>query len=153
MVDSDRGRHRRAVVLLAAAQRMRDVLGCLRPPIYDREVEQALAVCRARMSEAAFDAASDEGAKLDAPAAVAFAGRSRGSRRRPALGWAALTPAEREVARAVARGLSNPEVGRALAMSLGTVKTHLTHVFGKLDVANRAELAAFVVRADDPAGG
>ncbi|WP_250285231.1 LuxR C-terminal-related transcriptional regulator [Frankia sp. CiP1_Cm_nod2] len=115
------------------------------------DAEQTLTDRRARMTAAVFDAA-DESAKLDGPTATASAGRSRGSRRRPALGWAALTPAEREVARAVARGLSNPAVGRALAISLSTVKTHLAHVFGKLNVANRVELAAFVLRADDPAG-
>jgi DNA-binding NarL/FixJ family response regulator len=41
----------------------------------------------------------------------------------------------------VADGLSNPEVGRRLFMSRGTVKTHLSHVYAKLGVANRTELA------------
>ena len=41
----------------------------------------------------------------------------------------------------MADGLSNPEVGRRLFMSRGTVKTHLSHVYAKLGVANRTELA------------
>jgi predicted ATPase/DNA-binding CsgD family transcriptional regulator/tetratricopeptide (TPR) repeat protein len=153
VVESERKRHRRAVVLFSAASRLRDVLGCVRPPIYDLEVRQALDTCRDRMTTAAFETAAEVGAKLDGPSAVVFAGRARGPRGRPATGWAALTPTEREVARAVVRGLSNPEVGRTLSMSLSTVKTHLSRVFGKLGVTSRAELAALVVRADPGAGG
>ncbi|GAB3872852.1 hypothetical protein GCM10029964_011990 [Kibdelosporangium lantanae] len=38
-------------------------------------------------------------------------------------------------------GLNNPEIGARLFMSRGTVKTHLSHVYAKLGVANRTELA------------
>ncbi len=48
-----------------------------------------------------------------------------------------LTPREVEVLRQVARGLSNPEVGRALFISEATVKTHLIRVFDKLGVGDR----------------
>jgi DNA-binding NarL/FixJ family response regulator len=41
----------------------------------------------------------------------------------------------------VADGLSSPDIGRRLFMSRGTVKAHLSHVFAKLGVANRTELA------------
>ena len=43
--------------------------------------------------------------------------------------------------RLVADGLSNPEIGGRLFMSRGTVKSHLSHVYAKLGVANRTELA------------
>ncbi|HEV2920629.1 MAG TPA: LuxR C-terminal-related transcriptional regulator, partial [Actinomycetota bacterium] len=46
-----------------------------------------------------------------------------------------------EVVRLVVDGLNNPEIGRRLFMSRGTVKAHLSHVFAKLGVANRTELA------------
>jgi DNA-binding CsgD family transcriptional regulator len=49
---------------------------------------------------------------------------------------------ELEVVRLVAGGLSNPAVGARLFMSRSTVKAHLAHIFAKLDVANRTELAA-----------
>lgn len=48
-----------------------------------------------------------------------------------------LTPREREVLAAVATGLSNAEVGRALHIGEATVKTHLLRVFAKLGVDDR----------------
>ena len=52
---------------------------------------------------------SDEGRALSLEEATAYARRSRGERVRPAAGWAALTPTEAEVARAVADGLTNQQ--------------------------------------------
>ena len=62
--------------------------------------------------------------------------------RRPATGWEALTDAERRVAHLVAGGLANREVAERLYLSRYTVETHLKHVFTKLGVSSRAELAA-----------
>jgi DNA-binding NarL/FixJ family response regulator len=49
----------------------------------------------------------------------------------------ALSPRELEVLGRVALGLSNPEIGRALFIGEATVKTHLQHVFEKLEVTDR----------------
>ena len=87
-----------------------------------------------------------EGQQLDAPAAVAYARRARGERRRPSFGWDSLTPTELEVVRLAAAGLTNPVIGERLFISRGTVKTHLQHVFAKLGVRTRAELAAAAIR-------
>jgi DNA-binding CsgD family transcriptional regulator/tetratricopeptide (TPR) repeat protein len=65
-----------------------------------------------------------------------------GARRRPSRGWESLTPTELEVVRLVTQGLTNVEVGRRLFISRRTVETHLSHVFGKLGVSSRVELAA-----------
>ena len=70
----------------------------------------------------------------------------RGSRRRPQIGWDSLTPAEHTVASLVAEGLSNPQIGQRLFISGRTVQTHLAHVFAKLDITARAQLAAEVSR-------
>ena len=48
-----------------------------------------------------------------------------------------LTPREVEVLAAVARGLSNPEIGRELFIGEATVKTHLLRAFAKLGVDDR----------------
>jgi DNA-binding NarL/FixJ family response regulator len=49
----------------------------------------------------------------------------------------ALSPRELEILQAVARGLSNRDIGRQLYVSEATVKTHLLRIFGKLGVDDR----------------
>ena len=52
-----------------------------------------------------------------------------------------LTPAERRVAALVAEGRTNREVAAALVLGERTVETHLTHIYAKLGVRSRTELA------------
>ncbi|MFI2104240.1 response regulator [Isoptericola sp. NPDC019693] len=63
-----------------------------------------------------------------------------------------LTERERDVALALARGLSNAEVAGELYMSVPTVKTHVSRILTKLDAANRVQ-AAIVVHDAGLAGG
>ena len=89
----------------------------------------------------AHETAWAEGRAMSLPDAVGYARRARGRRGRPSSGWASLTPTERNVVRLAAEGLSNPAIGTRLFMSRSTVKTHLSHVYAKLGVTNRTELA------------
>jgi DNA-binding CsgD family transcriptional regulator len=50
------------------------------------------------------------------------------------------------VVKVVAEGLSNPEIAERLFVSRKTVTTHLTHVFAKLGVSSRSELASMATR-------
>jgi DNA-binding CsgD family transcriptional regulator len=56
-------------------------------------------------------------------------------------GWAALTTSELTVARLVTEGLTNREVAERLFVSPHTVNSHLRHVFSKLGINSRVELA------------
>lgn len=56
-----------------------------------------------------------------------------------------LTSRELEIVASVAKGYSNAEIAEALALSVQTVKHHLSHIFDKLGVYNRLELALFAV--------
>jgi len=53
----------------------------------------------------------------------------------------ALTPREREVAEAVARGASNADIAAALFLSVPTVKTHVGRIMAKLGVDSRVQVA------------
>ena len=61
---------------------------------------------------------------------------------RSSLTASTLTPQEVAVARLVASGRTNREVAGELALSVKTVEYHLGHVFTKLGVASRSQLAA-----------
>ncbi|HUF83597.1 MAG TPA: helix-turn-helix transcriptional regulator, partial [Acidimicrobiia bacterium] len=71
--------------------------------------------------------------------------RRRATAAGPSHGWASLSPKELEVVDLVAGGLSNPQVAERLYISRRTVETHLSHVFRKLAIANRTQLAAAAV--------
>ncbi|WP_341976047.1 LuxR C-terminal-related transcriptional regulator [Microbacterium sp. LWO13-1.2] len=63
----------------------------------------------------------------------------------PPLTLMPLTSREHEVARLVAEGLSDRAICQSLGISLPTLRTHLTHAFGKTGAPNRAALATYVV--------
>ena len=131
-----------AVRLLAASDAARAAMGYPRPPIDRPDHEATVARLRDALGDQPFSDVWAEGANLSLDDAVAYARRARGTRDRPSTGWASLTPTELDVVRLVAEGLTNPEIGSRLFISRATVKTHLSHVYAKLDVSNRTELAA-----------
>ncbi|WP_385870616.1 helix-turn-helix domain-containing protein [Streptomyces viridiviolaceus] len=64
---------------------------------------------------------------------------------------ARLTPQEQAVARLVAAGATNQQAALELFISVKTVQYHLTHVYAKLGIRSRSELAA-TFREASPAG-
>ena len=145
-----------AARLLAASGAARRAMGYPRRPCDRAEHAALVASLRGALGDNGFADASQRGAALPLDEAVAYARRARGTRGRPSAGWASLTPTELDVVRLVADGLTNPEIGARLFMSRATVKTHLSHVFAKLRIANRVELAALAsaqAPTGDPSGG
>jgi NarL family two-component system response regulator LiaR len=57
-----------------------------------------------------------------------------------------LTERETAVLRLLAQGLSNKEIGRELEIGEKTVKTHVSNIFGKLNVLSRTQAALYAVR-------
>ncbi|MDM8083984.1 response regulator transcription factor [Cellulomonas cellasea] len=79
--------------------------------------------------------------------AAATQGGVDASRRRAQEGLARLTPREREIAVAVAQGLTNAEIARAHHLGVATVKTHVGSLFSKLHATNRVQIARCVHEA------
>jgi len=52
------------------------------------------------------------------------------------------------VVRHVTAGLTNPQIAERMFIARATVKAHLSHIFDKLQIASRSELAADATRRD-----
>ncbi|MBA2463358.1 MAG: response regulator transcription factor [Nocardioidaceae bacterium] len=61
----------------------------------------------------------------------------------PDTALAVLTPREREVLELLGAGLSNSEIADRLTLGQGTVKTHIGHVFAKLELRDRSAAVVF----------
>ena len=86
-----------------------------------------------------------------------FARMAREGAGKPAGPEDELTDREREVLRLVAEGATNREIASSLYVSENTVSFHMKNILGKLHLKNRAQAAAFAIRAgladdDDPGG-
>jgi DNA-binding NarL/FixJ family response regulator len=84
------------------------------------------------------------GALSDSPTTVP----SRAPSTPPALPPAALTRREREIAALVTQGLTDRDIATRLVISPRTVNVHVGHILAKLDVTNRAQIAAWVTTED-----
>jgi DNA-binding NarL/FixJ family response regulator len=77
-----------------------------------------------------------------------FTAEDRSRHRQVALGrLRTLTEREREVLIEIGSGHANADIARRLHMSEATVKSHVTHLFDKLAVTNRVQLAIAAFRA------
>lgn len=139
------GRPEESVRVLAAAHRHAVTASAPRAPAtgFWRALEGDTETrCREHLGDERFEALWSEGSSIGWEEALSYLKRGRGARSRPIVGWTSLTPTETDVVRLVTDGLSNKEVAARLFMSTATVKTHLTHVFAKLGVTSRSQLAA-----------
>jgi predicted ATPase/DNA-binding CsgD family transcriptional regulator len=148
-IAADLDSHHEAARVLAGADALREACGSvIRAPTQQRDYAATMEVLRAALTESELAAAWTEGAAMAWDDVCDYAARGRGARKRPSTGWQSLTPAEQKVAALVAEGLTNPQVGARLFISRHTVDSHLRHVYAKLGVATRAELATRVARRD-----
>lgn len=90
---------------------------------------------------------ADGGAWLDpAVTGAVLAAYRDGATAPPVEGLDVLTARERDVLALMGQGLSNTEIAEHLTLSAGTVKTHVGHIFAKLQLRDRA--AAVVLAFD-----
>jgi DNA-binding CsgD family transcriptional regulator len=125
-----------------AAEALRQATGQARWPLDQAAYDTDITQLRAALGDDPCDQLWKEGTALSLDEAASYASRARGERKRPRSGWAALTPTEVEVAALATQGLTNAEIGRRPFISGGTARVHLSHIYAKLGIANRALLAA-----------
>jgi non-specific serine/threonine protein kinase len=148
---------RLAARLLAAAELMRETSGAPVPAIEQQRHAAIVSRARAGLAPTTFKASWNAGRVLSADTAIEIA-----------LGVAAVKPdavsaepsradrsqldvlsaRERDIALLIAQGYSNRAIADKLVVSVKTVETHVKHIFSKLDVRNRAGVAAAVSRAN-----
>jgi DNA-binding CsgD family transcriptional regulator len=121
-------------------------MGAARFKVWYAGYDASVTALRDALDENDFDAAWAESAALSTEEAIAYAQRGRGQRKRPASGWASLTPSERDVVRLVSEGLANNDIATRLFVSPRTVQSHLTHVYTRLGLTSRVQLVQEAAR-------
>jgi DNA-binding CsgD family transcriptional regulator len=140
------GTYQEAARLFGAAQALRGHTGQVRFNIYHAAHDTSVAALRDAMGNNEFEDAWSEGEALSIDEAIDYAQRGRGERKRPTTGWASLTPAELNVVRLVGEGLPNKDIAARLFVSSRTVQAHLSHVYSKLGLTSRVQLAQEATR-------
>jgi predicted ATPase/class 3 adenylate cyclase/DNA-binding CsgD family transcriptional regulator len=140
------GSLREAARLFGAAEAIRQRMGEVRFKVWDNDYLSSVAALRNALSDKDFNDAWTDGAALSTDEAIAYARRGRGQRKRPTTGWASLTPTERQVVQLVSEGLANNDIATRLFVSPRTVQSHLTHVYTKLGLSSRVQLAQEAAR-------
>jgi predicted ATPase/class 3 adenylate cyclase/DNA-binding CsgD family transcriptional regulator len=131
-----------AVRCFAAADVLRTAIGFASRFFEEAQRASRIELARDSLGEEAFDQHWSEAAILPLGEIIEYVSRARGERKRPSSGWASLTPTELRIVGLVATGMTNPQIAERMFIARGTVKVHLSHVFAKLGVATRSELAA-----------
>jgi predicted ATPase/class 3 adenylate cyclase/DNA-binding CsgD family transcriptional regulator len=134
--------HEEAARLLGACDHARTEIVRVRWAPEQERTDALAQRLREELGDETYEAAYAEGEALTLDDAIAYVRRARGKRKRPSGGWESLTPTELQVIRHAAAGLTNPEIGERMFISRGTVKVHLSHIYAKLGLRNRAEVTA-----------
>lgn len=148
------GQHEAAAKLFAAAEAVRTAIGLKLQRYVQVEFDQAVAKVRADLGETRFASAWEAGSTLSLAQAIADAEQVATVPAAPVapakpqprlaetIDTGGLTSREIEVLRLLAEGKSSREIGEALFISHRTATTHVTNIFTKLDVDNRATAVA-----------
>ena len=145
------GQARLAGQLLGAADTMRARVGANVMPFLSPALGRAEKSAVAALGAAKFDAEFEAGKRLDRDAALGLA------LGKPAHGGAAVSgdsgagvlgKREADVARLVADGLTNKQIGTRLFISERTVDTHVRSILNKLGFSSRAQIAAWMASPD-----
>ena len=140
-----------AVRLAGATDSQRHAIGIVAFPSERRYLDRWLADARDALGPSAYQRAWDDGHASTVEQAVGLAEALMVA---PAASSGAMLSArEQEVARLLARGLTNRQVAAELMVSPGTVRSHVEHILNKLDLRSRAQVAVWISQQDRESTG
>jgi predicted ATPase/DNA-binding CsgD family transcriptional regulator len=142
------GQARLAAQLLGAAHTVRTGVGASVLPYLAPLLAHAEETTKRALSAAAYRADFAAGTQLSRSAAIGLALGEPPATAARDPGTSPLRKREAEVARLVAEGLSNKQIGTRLLISEHTVDSHIRSVLTKLGVNSRAQIAAWTARSD-----
>ena len=146
-----------AAQLWGAAEALRDAMGMPIPPVFRADYEREVTAARTQLGEQAFTAAWTEGRTMTPEQAMAAQGKAvlpqpiptEPSSIPPAKAAATypdgLTAREVDVLRLVAQGLNDAHIAEQLIISPRTVNTHLTSIYGKIQVSSRSGATRYAI--------
>jgi DNA-binding CsgD family transcriptional regulator len=142
---------RRAAQLLGAAEVLRQRSGAPIAAVERWRYAQLVSHVRRRLRDDTFVAAWQAGRHLSMDRAVDLAQRDAAPRSQAAPADHAprksvLSTREREIAQLIAHGFSNRTIAERLVVSVKTIETHVKHIFAKLNVTGRAQVAVWAER-------
>jgi non-specific serine/threonine protein kinase len=134
-----------AAQLCGTAATVRETFGLTLAPELQLLLQETLDAVRAALSDEGFEAAWTEGQMTPLEQAIAGAlTLATDLLAEPAPAAHGLTARELEVARLVARGLSNRAIAATLVLSVRTVERHLDHIYAKTGLHGRQLLRGYV---------
>jgi non-specific serine/threonine protein kinase len=132
---------KRGLRLIAAASAIRARAGGEFAPIFRERVDRGRSAAEAALGDEASSAVWAEGTGLSVDEAIALAFGAAEAR---VFRRAGLSDREAEVARLVAKGLSNKQIASCLQLSVRTIEDHVRHALAKTGLENRTQLATWV---------
>jgi LuxR family maltose regulon positive regulatory protein len=146
LVSQSEGNPKRACAVLEHALRLAQPEGYIRT--FDQGPALTRLLCEAELrAEAAQQGIFKEYierllAAIGVPEALDLGREGSAARAAQALYGESLSQRELEVLRLIAQGATNHEIAERLVITVGTVKSHINHILGKLDAHNRTEAVA-----------
>jgi DNA-binding NarL/FixJ family response regulator len=141
-----------AAHLWGAAEKLRENVGTLIPPVERVGYEQVVATTRAQLGEHAFVATWAEGRTMTPEQALAALKRASLSEPVPTTRQLSsptspheLTAREMDVLRLLAQGLTSAQIAERLVIGLVTVNSHVRSIYSKLSVTSRSAATRYAI--------
>jgi len=139
------GNYVQAVTFAGASAALREAWQTPLIPLMEELVQEGLAAAKQALGSARYDEAWAAGQAMTLREALDLALVVPAADLEP-RSTVQLSPTEREVLRLLARGRTTKEIAAELVIAISTADRHITHIYNKLGVRNRAEATAYALQ-------